>query len=106
MLIIVGNGSTLASPESLRPSVTKPNSDGMLDTKKPTPVSIYLFKNSLKIKLVVEKKYASEWEIRPEDLLSHGRMVGRGTYGTVYKAEVRLHGKRIKDDYDLFRIHD
>ena len=35
----------------------------------------------------------SEWEIRSEDLLSRGRMVGRGTYGTVYKAEVRLHGK-------------
>lgn len=38
------------------------------------------------------KKHTSEWEIRPEDLLSRGRMVGRGTYGTVYKAEVRLHG--------------
>jgi hypothetical protein len=38
------------------------------------------------------KKHVSEWEIRPEDLHSRGRMVGRGTYGTVYKAEVRLHG--------------
>jgi hypothetical protein len=38
------------------------------------------------------KKHTSEWEIRSEDLLNRGRMVGRGTYGTVYKAEVRLHG--------------
>ncbi|CAF1199083.1 unnamed protein product [Rotaria sordida] len=68
------NGSTLTSPESLRPSMTKPNSDGVIDTKKPP------------------QKYVSEWEIRPEDLLNHGRMVGRGTYGTVYKAELRLHG--------------
>jgi hypothetical protein len=38
------------------------------------------------------KKKLSEWEIRPEDLFNRGRMVGRGTYGTVYKADVRLHG--------------
>jgi hypothetical protein len=55
-----------------------------------------------------KKKYVSEWEIRPDDLLNHGRMVGRGTYGTVYKAEVRLHGKKrnITFDYYLFRIND
>ena len=45
-----------------------------------------------KISWILFKKYVSEWEIRPEDLHSRGRMVGRGTYGTVYKAEVRLHG--------------
>jgi len=45
-----------------------------------------------RIVLFFKKKYVSEWEIRPDDLLNHGRMVGRGTYGTVYKAEVRLHG--------------
>ncbi|CAF1168891.1 unnamed protein product [Rotaria sordida] len=73
-LLLTINGSTLTSPESLRPSMTKPNSDGVIDTKKPP------------------QKYVSEWEIRPEDLLNHGRMVGRGTYGTVYKAELRLHG--------------
>lgn len=43
--------------------------------------------------LPLAQKYVSEWEIRPDDLINHGRMVGRGTYGTVYKAEVRLHGK-------------
>jgi len=41
LLIIAINGSTLASPESLRPSMTKPNSDGIIDTKKPAPVSAY-----------------------------------------------------------------
>ncbi|CAF3413177.1 unnamed protein product [Rotaria sp. Silwood1] len=74
-LLLTINGSALASPESLRPSMTKPNSNGVIDTKKP------------------QHKYVSEWEIRPEDLLNHGRMVGRGTYGTVYKAELRLHGQ-------------
>ncbi|CAF1923045.1 unnamed protein product [Rotaria magnacalcarata] len=68
------NGSTVTNPGSLRPSMIKPNSEGLIDAKKPA------------------HKYISEWEIRPEDILKHGRMVGRGTYGTVYKAEVRLHG--------------
>ncbi|CAF1067648.1 unnamed protein product [Adineta steineri] len=67
------NGSMITNLETLRPSMTKPSSEGTIDVKK----SAYKL---------------SEWEIRPEDLLSRGRMVGRGTYGTVYKAEVRLHG--------------
>ncbi|CAF2410110.1 unnamed protein product [Rotaria sp. Silwood2] len=73
-LLLTINGSTLTSPERLRPMIIKPNSNGVIDTKKPAHKSV------------------SEWEIRPEDLLNHGRMVGRGTYGTVYKAELRLHG--------------
>ncbi|UJR20939.1 hypothetical protein I4U23_024048 [Adineta vaga] len=73
-LSLIINGSTVISPESLRPSMIKPNSDALIDAKKASP------------------KYVSEWQIRPEDLLDHGRMVGRGTYGTVYKAQVRLHG--------------
>lgn len=28
-------------------------------------------------------------------MLNRGRMVGRGTYGTVYRAEVRLHGEHF-----------
>ncbi|UJR28585.1 hypothetical protein I4U23_009818 [Adineta vaga] len=67
------NGSIITSPETLRPSMTRPSSDGTTDTKK----------SSHKL---------SEWEIRPEDLFNRGRMVGRGTYGSVYKAEFRLHG--------------
>ncbi|CAF3826727.1 unnamed protein product [Rotaria magnacalcarata] len=73
-LLLTMNGSTVTNPGSLRPSMIKPNSEGLIDAKKPA------------------HKYISEWEIRPEDILKHGRMVGRGTYGTVYKAEVRLHG--------------
>ncbi|CAF0738923.1 unnamed protein product [Rotaria sordida] len=67
------NGPIITSTETLRPSMVKPSSDSVIDIKKP-------------------HKHISEWEIRPEDLLNRGRMVGRGTYGTVYKAEVRLHG--------------
>ncbi|CAF4745897.1 unnamed protein product, partial [Rotaria socialis] len=73
-LLLTMNDSTVTNPGSLRPSMIKPNSEGLIDAKKPA------------------HKYISEWEIRPEDILKHGRMVGRGTYGTVYKAEVRLHG--------------
>ncbi len=63
------------------------------------------------LKIIVfcfKKKYVSEWEIRSDDLLSHGRMVGRGTYGTVYKAEVRLHGKKrnLICDYYIIQIDD
>ncbi|CAF1206626.1 unnamed protein product [Adineta ricciae] len=72
-LLLTVNGSIITSPENLRPSLTRPSSDGISDVKK----------SSHKL---------SEWEIRPEDLLNRGRMVGRGTYGSVYKAEVRLHG--------------
>ncbi|CAF1023873.1 unnamed protein product [Adineta ricciae] len=71
---VVANGSIVTNPEKLRPSLVKPNSDLLADAKKASP------------------KYVSEWKIRPEDLLDHGRMVGKGTYGTVYKAQVRLHG--------------
>ncbi|CAF0750446.1 unnamed protein product [Rotaria sordida] len=53
--------------------MVKLSSDSVIDIKKP-------------------HKHVSEWEIRAEDLLNRGRMVGRGTYGTVYKAEVRLNG--------------
>ncbi|CAF0734395.1 unnamed protein product [Rotaria sordida] len=67
------NGPIITSTETLRPSMVKPSSDSVIDIKKP-------------------HKHISEWEIRAEDLLNRGRMVGRGTYGTVYKAEVRLHG--------------
>ncbi|CAM4781101.1 unnamed protein product [Rotaria magnacalcarata] len=70
---VVANGLIITNTEILRPSMTKPSSDGNIDTKKP-------------------HKHISDWEIRAEDLLSRGRMVGRGTYGSVYKAEVRLHG--------------
>lgn len=42
----------------------------------------------------------SEWQIRPEDMLHRGRMVGQGTYGTVYKAEVRLHGEDNAPSHD------
>jgi hypothetical protein len=73
-LLLTVNGPMMTSSETLRPSMTKPSSDGLIDIKKPP------------------QKHISEWEIRPEDLLNRGRMVGRGTYGTVYKAEVRLHG--------------
>jgi hypothetical protein len=73
--ILAVNNSILASPESRRPSLIKPNSD--------VP----------KVASASTVQSRSEWEIRPDDLLNHGRMVGRGTYGTVYKAEVRLHGK-------------
>jgi len=41
--MIAINGSTLASPERLRPSMIKPHSDGTIDTKKPVHVSIFLF---------------------------------------------------------------
>ncbi len=71
----------------------KPHNDGVMDIKKPSPVSIFECILFRKIKRhFSEKKHISEWEIPGEDLLNHGRMVGRGTYGTVYKAEVRLHG--------------
>ncbi len=83
----------MASPESLRPSMIKPSSDGISGAKKPAPVSIVESRKTNKYCFFFKKKYVSEWEIRPDDLLNHGRMVGRGTYGTVYKAEVRLHGK-------------
>ncbi len=73
--ILATDNSILASPEIRRPGIIKPNSD----IPKTTTVN------------TVQSR--SEWEIRPDDLLNHGRMVGRGTYGTVYKAEVRLHGK-------------
>ncbi|CAF1064843.1 unnamed protein product [Adineta ricciae] len=73
-LLLMANGSIVTNPEKLRPSLVKPNSDLLADAKKASP------------------KYVSEWKIRPEDLLDHGRMVGKGTYGTVYKAQVRLHG--------------
>jgi hypothetical protein len=62
--------------------MTKPNDDDTISTKKTA-------------------KY-SEWEIPPEDLLYHGRMVGRGTYGTVYKARFKFHGKKKKYHYYLF----
>lgn len=83
----------MASAGNLRPSMTKPNSEGVNDGKK-THVSVVVLNFWWKdgILFFIIKKYVSEWEIRPEDVLSHGRMVGRGTYGTVYKAEVRLHG--------------
>lgn len=87
----------MTSPETLRPSMTKPSSDGVIDTKKPPHVSIieYIIYRKNKFKFFFNiQKYVSEWEIRPEDLLNRGRMVGRGTYGTVYKAEVRLHGMK------------
>ncbi|CAF3194701.1 unnamed protein product [Rotaria socialis] len=71
--LLLANGPIITNTEILRPSMTKPSSDGNIDTKKP-------------------HKHISDWEIRAEDLLSRGRMVGRGTYGSVYKAEVRLHG--------------
>ncbi|CAF1980022.1 unnamed protein product [Rotaria magnacalcarata] len=71
--LLLANGLIITNTEILRPSMTKPSSDGNIDTKKP-------------------HKHISDWEIRAEDLLSRGRMVGRGTYGSVYKAEVRLHG--------------
>ncbi|CAF0831265.1 unnamed protein product [Adineta steineri] len=73
-LLLTTNGTTIISPESLRPSMIKPHNDDISETKKSSP------------------KYVSEWKIRAEDLLDHGRMVGKGTYGTVYKAQVRLHG--------------
>jgi len=87
----------MTSPETLRPSMTKPASDGIIDNKKPAHVRVIeyiLYKNKLNLIFFFKKKYVSEWEIRPEDLLNRGRMVGRGTYGTVYKAEVRLHGMK------------
>ncbi|CAF1163004.1 unnamed protein product [Rotaria sp. Silwood1] len=71
--LLTVNGPLITSTETLRPSMIKPSIDGVIDIKKP-------------------HKHVSEWEIRSEDLLNRGRMVGRGTYGTVYKAEVRLHG--------------
>ncbi|CAF2495659.1 unnamed protein product [Rotaria sp. Silwood2] len=71
--LLTVNGPLITSTETLRPSMIKPSSDSVIDIKKP-------------------HKHVSEWEIRAEDLLSRGRMVGRGTYGTVYRAEVRLHG--------------
>ena len=46
-----------------------------------------------KIDILFEKKYVSDWEIQSDDVISHGRMVGKGAYGTVYKAKMRLHGK-------------
>jgi hypothetical protein len=41
LLIIAVNGSILASPERLRPSMIKPNSDGGIDAKKPPHVSVF-----------------------------------------------------------------
>lgn len=67
--------------------------DLTITKKRQLYVILILFKNIFEFYFL--KKYVSEWEIKSEDLLSHGRMVGRGTYGTVYKAEVRLHGIRV-----------
>ncbi|CAF0793864.1 unnamed protein product [Didymodactylos carnosus] len=70
-LLLSGNDSPSNSPSDIRRPSAKVNDT---DLRRLTNKSI------------------SEWEIRPDDVLNRGRMVGRGTYGTVYKAEVRLHG--------------